>query len=67
MQVAVAEVAEDDALAVRPPVRQRGLDVGDVALHVGDAQAHVEREDRGQVVELLHIVAQRPDLVPLRL
>ena len=67
MQVAVAEMAEDYALAVRPPVRQRRLDVGDVGLHVGDPQADVEGEDRRQVVELLDIVPKRPDLVPLGL
>ena len=67
VQVAVAEVAEDDAVASGPAFAQGGLDPAHVAFHVGDPQADVEREDGRQVVELLDIVAQRPDLVPLRL
>ncbi|MNC95833.1 hypothetical protein D3C83_130420 [compost metagenome] len=65
MQVAVAEVTEHDQRRVLESCLERAAHFRDVALHVGDGEAHVVGEDRIQARELLDVVAHRPQLVAL--
>ena len=67
MQIAVADVAEGVVEIGSELGVQAAVHLGHVFLHVRDAQAHIENEQRIVLIQLRHIVAHRPDALALRL
>ncbi len=65
MQVSVSHVAEREIVDVVVARFEAAIDVREVGLHVGDAQAHVEGVDRRVASRVLNAVAQCPKLQAL--
>ena len=67
VQIAVGHVPKDERAVVARECLDRGIHIAHVFLHVLDGQAHVEGEQRRDVLHLPHVLADVPDRAPLAL
>src|SRR5262249_39121007 len=65
MEITVAHVAENEGAVIRPAGIQARLNFRDVGFHVADGHADIKTEPRAVLVELIDVVAWRPNGFPL--